>query len=144
MENKLLMLAVAIAVVATYLWMDGYFQTEGFAPVNLSPLDADMVMYNDPNAFGTTDEVDARWENLSVRPESQGAPGHEHGCKCGYPSKLTIDGIDSHHRLQHVCAPCGDDVSEPAQLGHWWKRKDCSDPSSVGLNQRPYCTNCGN
>lgn len=141
-KNKyLIIVAIVVAALGYYYWTN---HMEQFAPVNLSQLDADQTMSDNPYAYGTTDEEDLRWENLSVRPESQGAPGHTHGCKCGYPGKRTLDATGSHHQLQHVCAPCDEGQSEPVQLGHWWTRKDCADPSSRGLNVRPYCTNCGN
>jgi hypothetical protein len=127
-------------------------------------VDPGMYDLPDENAFGTTAEADRRWENASVRKEfsqnpfplAEGctscdkkgvpnpAPGDVHGCRCGPPSKRMIDAAGGHHMLPHMCAPCTEESEEPSQLGRWWKRKGCSDPSSVGLDMRPICTRCGN
>lgn len=113
----------------------------------------DLIEENNKNIWGVVQENQARWENLSLRPEYQGplkdgtfkvaAPGANHVCPCGPPSKRTIDAYGgSHHMLPHMCEPCKPDQFEPVQLGTWWTRKGCGDPSSVGLSQRPYCTDC--
>lgn len=104
------------------------------------------------SAWGTTLEDKRRWENLSLRPEyqgdlkdgtyKQGAEGHTHSCPCGPPSKRTIEANGGHHQLQHMCEPCTPGQTEPVQLGTWWTRDGCGDPTSVGLSQRPYCTDC--
>lgn len=102
--------------------------------------------------WGTTLEEHARRDNMSLRPEYQGdlkdgtyktgSEGHDHVCPCGPPSKRTMDAYGGHHQLQHMCEPCVSDQYEPVQLGTWWTREGCGDPSSVGLSQRPYCTDC--
>lgn len=117
-----------------------------------------------PDVYGTTATADARWNNQTVRPEfnkdpfplaygectscvakkgcADPSPGFSHGCKCGLPSKRVIDANGSNFQLPHMCAPCQGDVTEPSQLGRWWKRKGCSNPESVGLDMRPSCSRC--
>ncbi len=115
--------------------------------------DEDLSHVPNPRVWGTVPDKYARWENLSLRPEYQGdlkdgsykkgVPGDTHVCPCGPPSKRTVDAYGgSHHSLTHLCEPCAPDQYEPVQLGTWWTRKGCGDPTSVGLSQRPYCTDC--
>ena len=124
--------------------------------------DLGMYSFEDPDRFGTTQESERRWENVSVRKEfhqnpfplAEGctscdkkgvpkpAPGHLNVCKCGPPSKRMIDAAGGHHMIPHMCAPCTGQLDEPSQLSRFWKRKGCSSPESVGLDLRPACTRC--
>ena len=145
MLNARNLLIAAVVLVAVYMWYRRK-QVEGYEP---APAD---VSYGGPNemmdsannrAWGTVNDPNARWEDLSIRPEYKKTPGDTHACKCGYASKRTVDAYGgSHHRLTHMCAPC-DGKTEPVQLGQWWTRKGCGDPTSRGLNVVPYCTRCG-
>jgi len=143
-RNLLIIGGVALAVY--YLFIRNRLR-EGYeaAPADFSYTGPDdMMMLPNDAAFGITDDAKARWENLSMRPEYQKAPGGTHICKCGLPSKRIVDAYaGSHHRLTHICAACNGQ-EEPVQLGHWWTRKGCGDPTSRGLNVLPYCTRCGN
>lgn len=127
-------------------------------------VDLGMSDTYDPNAFGTTKEADRRVTNYGVRPEfnvdpmplgfgcgdcpksgvPNPAPGQEHFCKAGPPSKRVVDAMGGHFQLNHICAPSTGMMDEPTQLGRFWKRNDCAAPESVGLDIRPQCTRCGN
>ena len=136
---KTIAIILAVAVVVLFL-INGM---EMMAPTLDLGYNRQLGDTNTPNLFGTAADKYARWENLSVRPEYYKKQGHHHVCKCGYPSKRMLDAYGgSHHRLTHLCAPCVGGKTEPEQLASWWTRKGCGDPSSRGLNIRPYCTRC--
>lgn len=140
--QTMLFVAIIAAVVYYYFFyrkIEGY--ESGPAEVSYSGPD-DMTEYPNPDAYGTTADGLARWENLSVRPEALGSPGNVHMCKCGNPSKRDVDAAGgSWHQLPHMCAQCGG-LQEPIQLGQWYNREGCGDPTSRGLNVVPHCTNC--
>lgn len=146
--NMNTLIIAAIVLVGLYmLYQRGMFNglLEGYepAPAQFGYAGPDeMAMVDNPDAFGTVQDPNGRWENLSLRSEYKKDPGNTHICKCGYPSKRMVDAYGgSHHRLTHMCAKCDGKV-EPVQLGHFWTRKGCGDPTSRGLNVVPYCTRC--
>jgi hypothetical protein len=148
LNARTLLIAALAAVILYVVWKNwGSLIVEGYeaGPAKFGYTGPDdMLDYGESDVFGTTQDPNNRWENLSMRPEYKKAPGDTHVCKCGYPSKRLVDAYGgSWHRLTHMCAPC-DGKEEPVQLGHWWTRKGCGDPTSRGLNIVPYCTRCGN
>lgn len=152
LDIKTILIAAAILGGLYYLYKQGklafllpeHFGAEVPAPAKFGYAGPkDLVDLKDSNAFGTVKDGCGRWEDLSLRAEYKKDPGNIHICKCGPPSKRTVDMYGSHHQLEHICAKC-DGETEPIQLGNWWTRQGCGDPSSAGLNIVPYCTRCGN
>lgn len=166
--NINVVLAVLAIILVLYLVvMYGMSASADVAPrVAAENQIIDLGMYDFPNqnAFGTVTGPE-RLNNASVRPEfsknpfpiAEGCvdcdlkghpnptPGNTHVCKAGFPSKRMIDAYGgSHFSLPHMCAPAGDNLEEPSQLGRWWRRNGCSNPESVGLDLRPQCSRCGN
>lgn len=142
---RTLLIAALAAVVLYVVWNNWIVEKYQPGPAELGYTGLDDILdYDNSQVFGTTEDPNNRWENLSMRPEYKKALGDTHVCKCGYPSKRLVDAYGgSHHRLTHMCAPCNG-KEEPVQLGNWWTRKGCGDPTSRGLNITPYCTRCGN
>ncbi len=132
-------------------------------------LDGGMYDIPSDDAFGTTEEADRRITNDGVRKEfnrepfpwsecgdcaaqncpkhgvPDPAPGQEHVCRSGFPSKRVIDSYGGHFQLNHICASgmdygCG--AGDPPALGRWWGRKACSCVQDIGLNIRPACSRC--
>ena len=165
--NMKYLIGLAVLGIVLVLAYNFFFAAPSYSvPVETAPQQQDLGMYSfeDPNRFGTTQEDERRWENVSVRKEfhrnpfplAEGctdcdkkgvpnpAPGHLNVCKCGPPSKRMIDAMGGNHMIPHMCAPCTVGLDEPSQLGRWWKRNSCASPETVGLDLRPMCSRCGN
>lgn len=134
LDNRVPIILVAMLVVMVVAVILAFTRYEGFADIH----DAENA-----DVYGTTPDADLRWQNLTVRPEAWGDPGDIHTCKCGPPSKLTVDRQGGHHALFHVCQDCNG-LTEPEQLGNRWvDAKGCKkfDSASIGLDRRSVAGN---
>jgi hypothetical protein len=168
LSNLNLILAAVAVVLVLYFAMQYNAAPEepklDLQSAHSNVYDLGMYDFESPNAYGTV-AGKGRDTNFTVRPEYHGnefplaegctncdkkgvpepAMGHQHVCKCGFPSKRMVDAYGgSHFQLPHMCAPCSGEIDEPSQLGRWWKKSGCSNPESVGLDMRPICSRCGN